>query len=158
MVEFPGGGAKFPQTQRNCSVISLQKFLKIKTSTQQNHSKVFKSSSLVTWHGAPWPVSSKAMHLPTGYLCGWLAGWLCGVSHVQQMQPWQQPRSQNIAAPAEARIVKEAGILALRALQNRQNGEGLQQVCAFLIWEDEIFTLVFVGAEVIAQEGRLIYD
>ena len=84
----------------------------------------------------PWalgPVSSKAMHLPTSYLCGWLAGWLCGVFHVEQMQPWRQPRSQNIVAPAEARIVKEAGILALRALQNRQNGEGLQLVCAFLV-------------------------
>ena len=28
MVEFPGGGAKFSQTRRNCSVLSLQKSLK----------------------------------------------------------------------------------------------------------------------------------
>ena len=41
------------------------------------------------------------------------------------MQPWQQPRSQNIVTPAEARIVNEAGILHLCALQSRQNGEGL---------------------------------
>ena len=43
MVKFPGGGAKFSQTRRNCSVLSLQKSLKIKKTTrQQNHSKVFK--------------------------------------------------------------------------------------------------------------------
>ena len=49
MVEFPGGGAKFSQTRRNCSVLSLQKTLKIKKTTrQQNHSKVFKFSSLDT--------------------------------------------------------------------------------------------------------------
>ena len=75
------------------------------------------------------PVSSKAMHLPTGYRCGWLAG----VFHVEQMQPWQQPRSQNIVTPAKARIVNEAGIL-LWALQSRQNGEGLKLlVLAFLV-------------------------
>ena len=47
MVKFPGGGAKFSQTPRICSVLSLQKSLKIKKTTrQQNHSKVFKYSSL----------------------------------------------------------------------------------------------------------------
>ena len=47
MVEFPEGGAKFSQTGRNCSVLSLQKSLKIKkTMGQQNDSKVFEYSSL----------------------------------------------------------------------------------------------------------------
>ena len=59
------------------------------------------------------------------------------------MQPWQQPRSQNIVTPAEARIVNEAGTFAFLALSCFESMK--------------IFTLVFVGAEVIVQEGRLIY-
>ena len=65
------------------------------------------------------------------------------------MQPWQQPRSQNIVALAEARIVKEAGILALRALQNRQNGEGLQLLfnwCA-LSWFESMKYLLWFSLE-----------
>ena len=43
----PPGWGKISQTRRNCSVSSLQKSLTIKKTTrQQNHSKVFKYSSL----------------------------------------------------------------------------------------------------------------
>ena len=59
----------------------------------------------------------------------YVAGWLCEIFHVEQIQLWQQPRSQNIVTPAQARIVNEAGILRLPcALQSPQNGEGLNPI------------------------------